>query len=269
MYFTNKQVFYVNSKLRNTGTNSQFSYYFKIDPNAEFDRVVMLQCSIPKSFYLIPTGANQFVLQEGTNSVTINFPIGNYTRASLAAVLKAQLTANSPNGYTYNVTYPNTLTSGDLGFFTFTVSGNGATQPSLIFTNSMFEQLGFNSGSTNTFNTNTLSSTNVCNLSTETTLFIHSDMCQNSEGDDVLQEIYSSGDASFSYINYRNMTPKEYSKNLSLGTSNLFNFNLTDEYGTNIDLNGVNMNFTIMIYKQNKIDNLFKGFMKYITMKLG
>ena len=268
MYFTTKQIFYVNSSLRLTGNDSSFSYYFKIDPNADFNRVVMLQCSIPKSFYLVPQGYNQFTLQEGTSSVTINFPIGNYTRASLANTLNTILSSNSPNGYTYKVTYPNTGTSVDLGLYTFTVSGNGSTQPSFIFTTSMYQQLGFATNTTNTFSANTLTSTNVANLSTETTLFIHSDMCQNSEGDDVLQEIYSSGDASFSFINFQNLTPKEYGKVLSTNTSNVFKFWLTDEYGVTLNLNGVNMNFTIMIYKSNNIDNLLKGAIKYFTLKM-
>ena len=267
MYFTDKQIFYVNSKNRITGTDSSFTYAFNVDPVPGFDKVVMLSCSIPKSYYLVQTGSNTFTLQEGTSTATITIPQGNYSRASLAITLKAALNSSSPNSYNYNVTIPNTLTTVDLGYYTFTVSGN-TYQPSFIFTSNLYEQLGFNINSTNTFTSNTLTSTNVCNLSNETTLFIHSDICQNKEGNDIFQEIYSSGDASFAFINWHNPNPKEYAKPLTNSNSKMFNFTLTDENAIQINLNGVNINFTIMFFKSNDIDSLIKGAIKYFTIKM-
>src|SRR5690606_5184665 len=95
---------------------------------------------------------------------------------------------------------------------------------------------------------------------------LHSNICQNSEGDNVLQEIYGNGNLSFSYINFTNPCPMEYSKDITNGKSNVFHFSLTDENGSIVETNGININFTIMIYKLNNIDNLIKQAIKYFTL---
>ena len=266
-YFTKSFIYYVNSRNRinENDSDSNFSFYFQNLQDNEFDRVVLLSASIPKSFYLIQNGSNSFILQENTTQVTISIPQGNYNRNSLLSTVKSLLNSNSPNSWTYNITYPNINQTYDDGKYYFTVTNN-TSQPSLIFTNSVYEQLGFNKNSTNTFISNSLVSTNVCNLSTETTLFIHSDISQNENSDNVLQEIYSNGEGSYSYINFINVCPHEYSKPLNNNNSSVFNFYLTDENGLIINTNGININFTIMIYKSNNIDNMIKGFIKMLTL---
>jgi hypothetical protein len=265
-YFTNKQIFYVNSADRLTGTDTDFSFYLNVDVTQEFDRVVVLSASIPKSYYLVQLGTNTFQLQENTSIVTITVTPGNYTRQSMATTIKNLLNANSPHSYTYNVSFNNINTTYDQGTYTFSVTGNGAVQPAFIFTTGLYEPLGFNKNSTYTFSGNSLVSPNVTNLSTETTLFIHSNICQNKEGNDILQEIYTSGDASFSYVNFLNPTPQEHSRVMGGNKSNIYSFSLTDENGNVISTNGVNINFTIMIYKENDIDSLIKGAIKYFTL---
>lgn len=266
-YFTKSCIYYVNSanKSNITETNSNFSYQFTNLNLEDFDRVVVLSASIPKSFYLIQSGFNTFILQEGITQTTITIPQGNYNRNSLASTVQSLLTSNSPNKWTYTISYPNINITADTGTYTFTVSGN-SSQPSLIFTTSLYEQLGFNINSTNPFVSNTLVSPNVTNLSIETTLFLHSNMSQNLNSDNVLQEIYSNGEASYSYINFINVCPHEYSKILNTSGSNVFNFYLTDEFGNIINTNGININFTIMVYKTNNIDRMIKGFLKMLTL---
>jgi len=270
-YFTNKQIFYINSARRLTGTHSNFSYFLNIDPNEEFDRVVVLAASIPKSYYLVDSTYKSFTLQESSSTVTINFSVGNYTRNSLGIKLQSLLNTNSPNNYTYSVSYSNISTTNDNGKYTITVSGNGGVQPIFIFTNQMYEQLGFDLNSSNQFSGGILESTNVVNLTNETTLFIHSDICQNNEGNNILQEIYASGEASYSMINFTNPIPLEYSKpmNTTFSKSSSYNFYLTDENGTSIDTNGININMTIMIYKKNDIDRMIKGAIKYYAILSG
>lgn len=265
-YFTNKQIFYINSNNRLTGTHSNFSYYLNIDPNEEFDRVVVLAASIPKSYYLVDSSYKSFTLQEGVSTVTITFDEGNYTRNGLSIKLQSLLNANSPNDFSYTVTYKNISNNADNGKYTITVSGNGGVQPIFIFTNQMYEQLGFNINSSNQFTANVLESTNVVNLTNETTLFIHSDICQNNEGNNILQEIYASGEPSYSTISFSNHAPSEYSKIMVTSKSNSYNFYLTDENGQNINTNGVNINLTIMIYKKNDIDRMIKGAIKYYAV---
>ena len=52
-YFTKSFIYYVNSRNRinTTDSDSNFSFYFQNLQDNEFDRVVVLSASIPKSFY--------------------------------------------------------------------------------------------------------------------------------------------------------------------------------------------------------------------------
>lgn len=261
-------IYYINSanRINASDSDSNFSYYLQNMQGNDFDRVVVLSASIPKSFYLIQNNQNTFTLKEDTSSVTITVPAGNYNRNSLLAVVKSLLNTNSPNTWVYNITYPNINLVADDGKYHFSVSGN-SSQPSLIFTQYLYEQLGFNANSTNTFSGNALVSTNVTNLSTETTLFLHSDISQQSNGTNVLQEIYSNGESSYSYINFQNFTPHEYSKTLNNNESSVFHFTLTDENGNIIDTNGININFTLMCYRTNNIDSMLRGYMKMRTIQ--
>ena len=247
-------------------TDSNFTYTFpNLDKSKQFDHVAVLPASIPKSYYLVQSGFNTFNLLENATSVPITLTPGNYNRNSLATSIKTLLNANSPNGWIYNITFNNINTTFDNGTYYFTVTGN-SSQPSFVFTTGMYEPLGFNANITYQFSANSLSSINVPNLSIETTLFIHSDICQNKEGDNVLQEVYDTGQSTFSYIIFLNPIPMEYSKPMPNSTSNTFSFWLTDENGNIVNLNGVNFNFTVMVFKKNDIDNLLKAGIKYLTM---
>ena len=258
-----KYVYYVNSanRLNESDTDTNFSYKFVHLQDDDFDRVVVLSASIPKSFYLVQAGQNTMTLQEGISSVVLSFTPGNYNRNSLLATMKTLLNTKSPNGWTYNITYPNINQTYDDGKYYFTVTGN-SSQPSFLFGNYMAEQLGFNHNSVNAFVSSSLVSTNVCNLSTETTLFLHSNIMQSGTDDNVLQEIYSNGESSYSYINYQNVCPHEYAKELTSNMADTFNFYLTDESGNIINTNGININFTIMVYKTNIVDRVVTGYLK-------
>ena len=179
-------------------------------------------------------------------------------------VVKTLLNEFSPNNWIYTISYSNISLVGDDGKYYFTVTGNSSQQPSFIFGNYLYEQLGFNSNSTYQFSSNSLVSINVCNLSVETTLFIHSDISQDFNSDNTLQEIYSNGEPSYSYINFINVCPHEYSKPLNNNKSNVFNFTLTDEYANIVETNGINVNFSVMVYKTNPFDEMVK---QYIQMK--
>jgi len=55
---------------------------------------------------------------------------------------------------------------------------------------------------------------------------------------------------------------------VSLCKSNVYHFYLTDEIGNIIHTNGININFTIMVYKSNDIDSMIKGAIKYLTLMM-
>lgn len=183
MSLSKKRIFYIDSRNRIEGTDSNF--LCQLDFAREY---YYLQAKIPKSYYLVGRGENTFTLTEGILSTTITIPVGNYTRTNLKTTLQATLTQSSPNGWVYAVSVPSS-SQPETGKYTFTVTGNGGVQP--IFTSSicLWEQIGFNENSVNTFSANQLTSTNVVKLQIEDFVYIHSDMCTNGN-DSILQAIY-------------------------------------------------------------------------------
>ena len=130
-YTQSKRIYYIDSHDRVSGTHSDFTYFLDMK-NEDYDSVVLLQASIPKSYYIVQNGRNTFTLDENGTQVVISLPIGNYSRSSFRAQLQTSLNASSPNGWAYVVSVPNASVTADNGFYTFTVSGNGGIQPQFI-----------------------------------------------------------------------------------------------------------------------------------------
>lgn len=264
-YYTEKQIFYINSRNRDTGTDSNFNFTLKdLKDEYDYDKVVVLDCSIPKSYYVIQEGYNTFILSENGTEVTITVEEGNYNRNSLRIKIQSKLNLLSPNGYLYSVTNENINLTQDKGKYIFNVSNNGSIQPILIFGSNLFEQLGFNENSSNQFVSNSLVSTNVVNLNKESTLFIRSDIC--SENNKILQNINTVQDPNYSYIVFENKSIIEYSKTYKRNNKKSYNFMLTDENNNIINLNGLNIVMTIMVYKSNRVNELLTGYIKYKTL---
>lgn len=257
----NSQILYVDSRKRIQGTDSDFSIHLDFDTSIGYDRCVVLDASLPKTYYLVQDGANSFQLTEDDQTVSIVIPVGNYNRSSFRNVLKAELNSNSPYNFTYNVSYNNIQTTTDDGKYLFTVTGNGPIQPVFSFGESLFEIVGFEKNSINYFVNDSLKSLNVPNFQKESTIFIHSDIVQN-HNDNILQNIVSNGSSDFSFMTFQQYVPYEYSKPLKARPSNVFTFKITDENGLNIDFNGLNVLITIMLFTENKIDDLISDFIK-------
>jgi len=251
------QIFYINSANRDSGTNSYFTFTLPVDSAAGYDRVCLLACSIPKSFYVIQAGFNTFTLRENGVDTTISITPGNYSYLSFMAVLPPLLNAASPNGWTYSMTYPSRLTQPDTGHFTFNVSGN-SSQPSFITTTNVHEQLGFEENSTNTFVGNSLTSTTVINFAQEETLYIHSN-CSDNGQDDILQDVYDANSPPMSYIVYQNTGNVEaYSKRFTNSLCRSFSFSVTNENHRLMELNGRNVLMTLLIYRKDNISEVIK-----------
>jgi len=262
----NQTIFYINSKNRVSGTDSDFLYQIDITKENKYNKVCALQVSIPKSYYLIQNGEH-FILEEGKVQVNIQVTPGNYTRKSFAATIQSFLNSLSPNGWIYAITYQNSSTQYDDGKYTFTVSGN-SSQPSFIFDSdhNLYENMGFDIGSTNTFVADTLKSTNVINLQKESTLYLHSDMVNNGN-DNVLQEVFASDSSDYSTIVFQQKDVEAYSKDTITNKNNVYRFYLTDENDFPINLNGLNLNVTIVLYEKNNIYEMIKQFLKLQILK--
>lgn len=256
---------YVDSNNRITGTSSNFTYNMALPTDHDFTHVTLLNALIPKSYYLIQAGYNTFQLQEGATIVTVSLPVGNYLLNVFKSTVATALTAASPNGWTYSVSYP-AASLPDTGKFTYSVVGN-ASQPSLIFGPVLYEPFGFLPGSTNVFVANSLISATVINLGAETRLIIHSNLVNNPNVDNNLISINAANSIPYSTISYINYAPEYRSHKLNSKNINSANFSLTNEAGILLDLNGLNMNLTVMFYRKDNINDVVRNYVKMRALK--
>lgn len=266
MSYTKKQLFYINSYFRsdNSISSSDFNFLLEIDPNHEYDSVTILDASIPKSNYSVSAPHNSFNILEDSGIRLITIPEGNYSRRGFKNVLLPLLNDNS-DGYIYSINYDNIISTTDTGKFSFTITGTFINQPTFIFTKGMYNNMGFHENSSYTFTTNTLISPNVMNFRSQDTYYILSDIIQN-RNDNILGHIISNQSNNYEHINFKNHSPYEYSKLYSGISSNTYNFKIVNERMQIVDLNGLDVFFTLMIYKKEDINLLIKGYIKYKTM---
>jgi hypothetical protein len=253
---TKRKIIYIDSGLQLTSTNNVFTANLDVDIPAEYNYVSLVGFQCPVSYYIIASGNNTFQLKEGNTTVSISVPVGNYNILSFSATVQALLTANSPNGYTYTITYPSSYTTVDTGKFTYQVNST-VSVISLIFpsNNAIADTFGFPTGATATFSVSgavqTLISQNVVSFVPETSLFLHMSAidgeCQSSYND-VLQVIYSSNAMPYSVISWTNPQILETSKKLRGNVGRVLQFALCDEYGSPLYLNGQNCLLTLLFF---------------------
>lgn len=264
---TANQTFYINSRERISGSDSNFSIRLPLNSHERYDKCVVTTMAVPKSYYLIQAGYNTFTLREEVKipvEATITIPIGNYSRRSFQSVVQGLLNSGSPSGWTYTVSYPNSAIEADTGKFTYTVSNN-TTQPLIICTVNVFECLGFEPNSINTFVGNTLTSTNMIKLQLEDTVFLHSDICSTGH-DNILAGAYSAV-PDMSVISYVCPDIEACTKSITTVNSNVYNFSITNEDGRVLDLNGRNVVFTLVTYRKDKTMQLVREAIRLSTME--
>ena len=277
-----KSIFYIDSQNRTSGTSGNFSISLKMPPHNNYNRIVVMQCNIPKSFYLVSAPYNQFTLYEPGTAATgtasnifgtittngaykyINLAEGNYTKTNMIVCLQTMITlASSLNSttstqYIYTVSYP-LMNHPNTGKFTYSVNNLVTAQPQIIFSNTstLYLPMGFNRGSTNLFFNSSLTSSNVIRLKAKDTIFIKSNIVGNST-QAVLQEIYTTCNPDFSVITYTQANVELNSKEL-LYKDNNFTFSITDEDDNLLNLNGQDVIFSICCFEHNNSLELLKN----------
>jgi len=249
------QRYYINSENRISGSSSDFIYRLVIPEGGYFDSVCVLSVSIPLSFYLIRSPYNTMILQEGMTSALITVPEGNYSARSFITDFTLLLNAASPNGWIYSMSLDSKLAK-----YNYSVTGNSGIQPKFILSNHLGDQTGFNLDSTNTFVDDTLISDNVLNFVSTNCLYLHSNMVADKTS--ILQEVFSNNTVPFSFITWSCPDVDLYSKLLVSNKDNSFSFTLTDEHGSVIDLNGQNIQFTLLLFKKVDINAMFRKWLE-------
>lgn len=247
-----------NSKDRISGTNSSFvSAPVDLGFNI-YDSVALVQASIPRSFYNVPSSYRTFTLRELGVNYTVTMTAGSYNKINLATNLATALTSASGNGWTYTCTYPS-ASQPDNFKYNFGVTGNGVNQPSFIFTDSMFRQLGFEESTTYAFTANSLVSVNCINLAYISRAFIKSNVCINAQ-DDVLEEILNYGSyPMLSLAYFQQMTFDLNTRNYNSANTNSWLFSLVDSFDQEIDLNGIPWSFSLVFFKRNDTHEIHKN----------
>ena len=269
--FADRQfLIHIDSHQRLSGTHQDGLYKINIENGTiqDYDRVVLLSATVPKSYYAIEEGFNSFVLDENGATATITIPPGTYSANQFKDILPPLLNTASPNGWTYTMTFSQTTAK-----FTWTVTGNGGVQPSFITSNNVVEQLGFVRTLTPTaqyFSGDTLTSTTVIDMSPENNIFIRSEICLGGDNNsDILQDLQGSGVPPFGQINYQCTELEGYSKGLNK-SSDVFRFYITNEddegLGRRIlQLNDKNWTATLLLYKRTTFfDKIRNGLMLMI-----
>ena len=249
-----------NSKDRISGNNSNFQSAPVDLGNNAYDSVALVQASIPKSFYNMPSGYNTFTLKENSTSVTITIPQGNYTRINLQSVLATTLTTASPNGLTYTINYP-ASTSADTFHYTFSVNSITVSVQFIFTAKSPFRQLGFDV-STYTFtpgvSTSTLESVNALNLSYILRAFIKSNIVANAT-DGILEELLNFGSfPSSSVMSFQQFSFDLNTRVYNRDNKNSWSFALVDSFGVEIDLNNIPWAFSLVLYQRNATHEIHK-----------
>lgn len=257
------QVLNLNSLDRVSGNNADFIINIPIDEKQnDYDTVCLLSASIPKSYYLIQNNFNTFILEENMVQVIITITPANYSVSSFMTFLVPILNAFSPNGLIYSMAF-----NYDKGKFIFQVINPLSLTVSFIYTDFIFELMGFNENSTNLFVFNKLISDNVVDFATEVNLYIRSDMCLT-QNNDILASISSALIPNFSYIKYECPDVEALSRPL-IKLNNQHSFKLTNDRSNDspqqqiLFLNGINMILNILIYKKSEINSILKQYIKY------
>ena len=261
-----KQVIHINSSQRLSGSDSNFTVRVPLMKNNKFNRITVLSASIPKSFYLVPENKNTFIVEEDKAQETVTIPPGNYTVNSFIFVINNLFLQGANFLPKYSVSYPDNRYAPETGKLTWTRTG--VHDSSFIFEDTHLAQMfGFDRGSTAIFDGTTLVSTNIIDFQIESTLLLHSNLASNSGQDDILLELFASGNRSLSRINFESQgNLQEHSKTLVGSGDNIFNFYLTNEYNDLIDLNNVNLVLTLCFWEIENINSLITGFIKYKTL---
>jgi hypothetical protein len=102
-----KRFFHIDSAQRVSGSTSDFIYPIAMQPlpgdDAKGISVVMLGCTIPKSYYLVDTTkGNTFILVENGVNITITVPPGSYDALNFISTVNGLLNAATQNGSVYS-----------------------------------------------------------------------------------------------------------------------------------------------------------------------
>lgn len=257
-------IYHLNSNNRLNGEHQDFKVKIELTNGdiRDYDSVVVLSASVPKSYYAIEDGRNTFDLIENSTTTTITITPGTYSASDFVDLIQQLLNDNSSQGWTYAMSI-NLSTAK----YTISVSGNGGNQPS-INPKEVYEKFGLLRNTPTAFTGDSLTSINVCDMSPENDIFVHSTLARGANtNDDIIIDLFGSGVPPYGRIQFFNPEVDQYAKDLNK-TSDTYRFYITDEDGNIKNLNGVNWTATILFYKKSTIPQKIKDVISLMAESL-
>jgi hypothetical protein len=243
-------IIFINSYDRTIGSSDNFSVNIsnQLKSNHEYEKISLVNCSIPKSYYLINNTSNELIINELGIDKYVYIQNGNYSLLSLCNWLN---TANNLSQYGVSYTYnfnPNIQT----GRITISVTGNNGNDVIFKFANDNnpglilgFEEINY------TFNSY-IESPNICNMELTNSISICCDIVEN----EILFSI-TPNVLAYNYINYQNNSLDITSKKINRQIRNNIRIYLLDNIANKpINLNGVNMSLSIVLFSSD-IKNVY------------
>ncbi len=240
--FHNPYVLHINSHERESGTNEDFQSKISSKDLSMYDRVSVLQTSIPRTQYNVPEGQNTFSLIENIEKIITIRP-GNYTLSSFKIEVVRAL--NEVSDYTFSVSFPD-ANIGNTYKLTFNITDNLGFQPKFKFYDYLWRPMGFQRGSLNSFVDDVLTSTGSVDLSGVNRVFIKSDICLEGLLESVLSySTFPQLSVAYHYNSQVHLTSKPFNYN----NRNGWRFQLVDSEGIVCNLNNVSWHMDLVFYK--------------------
>ena len=139
--------YHINSDIDSiyqSDTTNNFNIRIDLDYSQDVDRIAIGDVAVPKSYYIINSSNNTFIINEGgIISALVTLTEGNYNITQLITelnrVCKPSVTAFLSGTYTWSLDLPNGVNTGKLN-----ISSDALTPDDTLitFTNSLFEILG-------------------------------------------------------------------------------------------------------------------------------
>ena len=265
----NLQIYHVSSQDRDEGTSNKFIIDLNIDQSLlqNLTHCSVLSISVPKSYYNIQK--NSFInLYENNNLIIINVEEGNYNLTQLLKILTTKFNNQTLNNIKY--TFQKNTIDYDDGKIKIICDKPEINKKIYIEENELWQSLGLNKFKYYEFNT-FLISENVVNLNSNSVIYLHSNIVSSTFND-----LNTSGNNVLAYINNCGLCPsysyiiKDYDiisnmKRLKFNSKMLFF--LTSE-NRDIDLNGCDFNFSLVLFRY--VDNypFYKKISNYIDYQL-
>ena len=267
MSIQKKKIFHFNSGSQLTESNNTFQVDLQLEDGYLYDRISLLSCNIPISYYTIQQGENIFNLNEDSKSVSISVPIGNYNISSFCSVIQTLLNTYSPNAYTYQLYYPQNFkdtSTGKIQYFMTSYHAGLKISFSFPENSPIYQQFGFDQGTSDFFTEGNssyfINSKNVVSFIPENSIYIHSSLISGIDSpspkfSSCLQEVYNENNVMFGVLAWSNSCPIETSRRFVQTTTTKATFSITDEFAYPVFLNGLDIVMTIMVFK---IDDTLK-----------